>query len=110
MKKSYYDKKKNKYIDTTTNREYTPKGLCEICKSPYFLTVHHFLNQQKCLNDLNAKKVKHPKMWTKEFIDENQKLFTLCTQCHSDVERLSKEKFFEKYKREKSRFIWEETC
>jgi hypothetical protein len=110
MKKSYYDKKKNKYIDTTTGREYTPKGLCEICKSPYFLTVHHFLNQQKCLNDLNAKKVKHPKMWTKEFIDENQKLFTLCTQCHSDVERLSKEKFFEKYKREKSRFIWEETC
>ena len=58
MKKSYFDKKRNKYIDTTTGQEYTPKGLCEICKSPYFLTVHHFLNQQKCLNDLNAKKVK----------------------------------------------------
>ena len=65
-----------------------------------------FLNQQKCLNDLNAKKVKHPKMWTKEFIDENQKLFTLCTQCHSDLEHLSKEKFFEKYKREKKKYIF----
>jgi 5-methylcytosine-specific restriction endonuclease McrA len=45
-------------------------------------------------------------MWTKEFIDENQKLFTLCTQCHSDVENLSKEKFFEKYKREKRKYIF----
>lgn len=105
MKKSYY-LKNGLYYDTTTGREYRKKGYCEICKSPYFLTVHHFLNQQKCLNNLNAKKVKHPKDWTKEFIDENQKLFTLCTQCHSDVENLSKEKFFEKYKREKRKYIF----
>ena len=108
MKKSYYDKKKNKYIDTTTNREYTPKGLCEICKSPYFLTVHHFLNQQKCLKDLASKKVKHPKDWTKEFIDENQKLFTLCFQCHADVENLADDKFLRKYGVDRSRFIWRE--
>ena len=107
MKKSYY-LKNGLYYDTTTGQEYRKKGLCEICKSPYFLTVHHFLNQQKCLNDLNAKKVKHPKMWTKEFIDENQKLFTLCTQCHSDVERLDDDKFLRKYGVERSRFIYKE--
>ena len=75
-------------------------------QKPLFFNCPSFLNQQKCLNDLNAKKVKHPKMWTKEFIDENQKLFTLCTQCHADVERLSKENFFEKYKREKRKYIF----
>ena len=107
MKKSYF--KDGLYFDTTTGRTYEPKYYCEICKTSYRLSVHHFLNQQKCLNDLNAKKVKHPKMWTKEFIDENQKLFTLCFQCHADVESLADDKFLKKYGVERSRFIYLES-
>ena len=106
MKKSYFDKKKCKYIDTTTGKEYEPKTSCELCGSSYALSVHHFLNQQKALRDLKSKKVRFPNMWTEEFIKENQKLFTLCFQCHTDVENMSEEKFYKKYKRELSEFIY----
>ena len=106
MKKSYF--KDGLYFDTTTGRTYEPKHYCEICKTSYRLSVHHYLNQQKCLKDLASKKVKHPKDWTKEFIDENQKLFTLCFQCHADVENLADDKFKRKYGVERSRFIWRE--
>ena len=106
MKKSYF--KDGVYIDTTTGRTYKPKHYCEICRTFSRLSVHHYLNQQKCLKDLTSKKVKHPKDWTKEFIDENQKLFTLCFQCHADVENLADDKFKRKYGVERSKFIWRE--
>lgn len=106
MKKSYYDKTKNCYIDTTTYREYYPKTQCEICGASYPLSVHHFLNQTRCLKSLEAKKVKFPKMWTEDFINDNQKLFTLCFQCHNDVENLSNEKFKQKYNLNRSDFIY----
>lgn len=107
MKKSYFDKKKGKYIDTTTGNEYIPKTSCELCGSQYMLSVHHYLNQQKALRDMESTKVKFPNMWTKEFVQENQKLFTLCYQCHADVENLDEKKFFEKYRIEKEEFIYE---
>lgn len=104
MKKSYYDKKKDAYIDVTTGNEYHPKGYCELCGSSYLLAVHHYLNQRKCIEDMKTK-LKYPKTYTKEFIQENQKLFTLCIQCHSDVEHLSNKRFFEKYGIERKEFI-----
>lgn len=95
------------YWDVTTGKHYKVKPCCELCKTKYPLSVHHYLNQQKCLRDTSGKKVKFPKMWTQEFIDENQKLFTLCFQCHSDVENMNPSKFFEKYGRKKSDFVYE---
>lgn len=105
MQKSYF-LKNGLYYDTTTKTFYEPKQRCEICGATYPLSVHHYLNQQKCLKDLSAQKVIYPSTWTKEFINENQKLFTLCYQCHKDVETLSEEKFKEKYKQEKEKFIY----
>lgn len=104
MKKSYY--KNGKYIDTTTGNEYIPKSKCELCGSTYLLSVHHYLNQQKALRDLSSRKVRYPSTWTEEFIKENQKLFTLCIQCHSDVENMSEERFYQKYNRKLSDFIY----
>ena len=104
MKKSYYSG--CYYIDTTTGRKIIPKDYCELCGTKYGLTQHHFLNQQKCLRDLNSKKVRYPKMWTQEFINENQKIFSLCMQCHSDVEHLSNQHFYQKYGIERSNFIY----
>lgn len=97
-KKSGYDKATSDYIDITTGRHYQPKEYCELCKfssANVTLTVHHFLPQSKCQEDLKSK-VKFPKTWTQEFINENQKLFTLCTNCHSIVHyspKILKEKF-----------------
>ena len=107
MKKSYYEKS-GLYFDVTTGRRYIPRDRCELCGTSHFLTVHHYLNQQKAIKDLNAKKVRYPSTWSKEFIDKNQKLFTLCVQCHNDVENLDNDKFFDKYLVPKGFFIYQE--
>lgn len=94
-KKSYYEN--NVYIDITTGNEYLPKTYCELCGITFGLTVHHYLRQSKCLKDLKAKKTRTPATWTQDFINDNQQLFTLCLDCHSKVESLSKERFYEHY-------------
>lgn len=106
MKKnrSYY--KNGQYIDVTTGNIYEPKCRCEICNSPIGLTVHHFLKQQKCMRDKNSK-IQAPYIWTQEFIDKNQKLFTLCLDCHTDVEFMEDEEFYKKYKIERRKYIYE---
>ena len=105
MKKSYY-LEGGLYFDTTTRTLYEPKSYCEICGRRTLLTVHHFLKQQKCLRDLATKKIITPSTWTQEFINKNQKLFTLCLQCHHDVDFLSDEVFKEKYKIDRSIFVY----
>ena len=95
MKKSYY-LENGLYFDVTTGKTYQPKEQCEICKRYYNLTVHHFIEQQKALRDLKTKKTITPKTMTKEFIEENQKLFTLCMDCHTDVHNMKNERFYEK--------------
>ena len=106
-KKSYFDNKKGVYIDTTRNIEYIPKNRCELCGSSARLSVHHYLAQQKCLRDKDTKVV-YPSTWTHEFINHNQKLFTLCFQCHAEVEHGNNEKFKQKYGIDRSYFIYEE--
>jgi len=105
MKKSYY-LEGGLYFDTTTQTVYEPKSYCEICGKKTLLTVHHFLKQQKCLRDLVSKRVITPSTWNQEFINKNQKLFTLCLQCHTDVHNCNDESFYNKYKKEKSKFIY----
>ena len=97
MKKSYFDKTKGKYIDTTTGTEYLPKAKCELCGSSYALSVHHYLNQQKALRDLNSKKVRFPNMWTEEFIKENftQKLTESINISLEELEAISPEDFIQ---------------
>lgn len=102
MKKSYW--KDGIYIDVTTNRVYTPKNYCEICGASFPLTVHHKLPQSKCLRDLKTK-VKTPSTWTQEYIDKNQRLFTLCLDCHANVHNISKERFQERYHKDKDYFV-----
>ena len=103
MQKSYW--KNGVYIDVTTGKWYAPKQRCEICGATYPLSVHHYLKQQRCLRDLNAKRVTSG-VWTKEFIFANQKLFTLCYQCHADVERLSNERFEQKHNKKREDYIY----
>lgn len=55
MKKSYY-LDNGLYMDITTGKTYQPKQQCELCKSYYGLSVHHFIEQQKALRDLKTKK------------------------------------------------------
>ena len=75
------------YFDVTTGRTYQKKEYCEICGANFKpLFVHHFLDQQKCMRDVETK-IQAPYIWTQEFINENQKLFTLCNDCHKAVER-----------------------
>ncbi|WP_405316490.1 hypothetical protein [Faecalibacillus faecis] len=105
MKKSYY-LEEGLYFDTTTQTIYEPKHYCEICGRRNMLTVHHKLVQHKCLKDLATKKTITPSTWTQEFINKNQKLFTVCLQCHSDIHNYNNEVFFDKYKRNRSEFIY----
>ena len=84
-KRSYY-LPDGRYFDTTTDRIYEPKEYCEICGANWPLTVHHYLDQNKCLRDKDSK-IKAPYIWTQEFINEHQKLFTLCVDCHTIVEK-----------------------
>ena len=105
MKKSYYLKNGN-YYDVTTQREYTPKGYCELCGNHNQLTVHHFLPQNKCINDLNSKKVIYPNTWNQNFINKYQQLFTLCLQCHSDIHTMDKASFKRKHYVDKKDYIY----
>ena len=105
MKKSYY-LEGGLYFDTTTETIYEPKCYCEICGRKTMLTIHHKLIQHKCLKDLSTKRTMTPKTWTKEFINKNQRLFTLCLQCHSDVHNCNDIAFKDKYNKERSEFIY----
>ena len=102
--RSYY--KDGLYIDVTTGKSYQPEVKCELCNKSTKLTVHHYLKQQKCMRDKNSK-IKAPYIWTQEFINKNQKLFTLCLDCHADVEFMDDDEFYEKYDIERSEFIYE---
>lgn len=103
-KRSYW--KNDVYIDITTGRLYEPKAYCELCGCTTQLTVHHYLPQQKCLRDINSK-LSFPNMWNASFVRSHQKLFTLCWQCHADVEHMSSDRFYAKYNRPRSDFIYE---
>ena len=107
-KKSYYDKSKNCYIDTTRNIEYYPKSYCELCGSTSYLTCHHFIPQHTYKNAIETVKTRVPKTLTQEFVNENQKIWTLCLNCHSDVHSMSNERFYNKYGVERSNYIWQD--
>lgn len=97
MKKSYYDKQTGEYIDITTQRRYVRTGVCQITGERTFTQFHHKLEQSKCIRDLMAKKVRYPSTWTQEFINENQRVFEVSPQVHSDIHSMSKERFYDKY-------------
>ena len=103
-KRSYW--KNGVYHDVTTDRDYIPKQYCELCGSHFLLTVHHYLRQQKCMRDKKSK-LSAPCMWTEDFINAHQKLFTLCVQCHADVEHLDNRRFLDKYHKQRSEYIYE---
>lgn len=105
MKKSYY-LESGLYFDTTTQTIYEPKSYCEICGRRNILTVHHKLVQHKCLKDLTTKRTITPSTWTQEFINKNQRLFTVCLQCHSDIHNCNNEVFFNRHKRNRNEFIY----
>ncbi len=105
MQKSYYVEN-GLYFDVTTGRYYEQKSFCELCGGQYNLTVHHFLFQHRCLKDLQSTKTVTPSTWTADYINKHQKLFTLCAQCHSDVHSMSDERFWQKYKRERSFYVF----
>lgn len=86
-KKSYYEN--GVYIDITTGRRYIPKGKCCICGATYGIQIHHYIEQQRCIRDLNTKKTRTPKTLTQEQINEKQKLFELCGTCHNAIHYLS---------------------
>ena len=105
IQKSYY-LENGLYFDVTTKRTYEPKQYCELCGGHSYLTVHHFLLQHRCIKDLSAQKTITPSTWTKEFIEQHQKLFTLCVNCHHDVHGMSDERFLEKYGKERSLYVF----
>ena len=85
--KSGFDIESGLYKDVTTGRLYEPKLYCEICGINHWnaqLEVHHYLPQQKCERDKKSK-IQAPYIWTQEFINENQKLFTVCRSCHDAI-------------------------
>lgn len=95
MKKtrSYY-LDNGEYFDITTGNTYTPRTFCEICglNSGWVnLEVHHFLPQQKCERDKKSK-IKAPYIWTQDFINENQKLYTVCQECHRKIHNCTSKK------------------
>ena len=73
------------YVDTTTGREYEPREFCEICNKAPASEFHHYLKQAKCKRDLNSRKVKEPRQWTQDFINENQQLWAVCRKHHEDI-------------------------
>lgn len=96
LPKSYYiDRQKGIYFDVTTETVYHLDDKCAVCKATWKpLEVHHFLDQHKCEKDkrsIRIGKVVTPNMWTQEFINEHQKLYTVCNECHGKIERRSKE-------------------
>ncbi len=89
-RKSYY-LPDGTYFDTTTGRTYETKAYCEICGINlwgHITDVHHYLQQQKCLRDLETidiGKSVTPSTWTQEFINEHQRLYTVCRECHNAI-------------------------
>lgn len=106
FKKSYYNKNKGCYIDTTRNVEYYPKSYCEICGQRQYLTCHHYISQHSYKNAIESIKIKFPKTLTQDFVNENQKIYTLCLNCHADVHSMSDERFYQKYGIERKNFIY----
>jgi hypothetical protein len=90
-KKSYYEN--GVYVDITTGKKYIPKGKCQICGATYGIQIHHYIEQQRCIRDLNTKKTRTPKTLTQEQINEKQKLFELCDICHNAVHNLDDKQF-----------------
>ena len=105
IQKSYY-LENGLYYDVTTKRTYERKQYCELCGGHSYLTVHHFLLQHRCIKDMANKKIITPSTWTEEFVKQHQKLFTLCVNCHNDVHGMSDERFFEKYGKARSIYIF----
>lgn len=92
MVRSGFDKETGLYRDVTTGRLYEPKNYCEICGCNWKpLEIHHFLKQQKCERDKKSK-IQAPYIWSQEFINENQKLYTVCRECHSKIHNCSSKK------------------
>ena len=85
MVRSGFDKDTGLYRDVTTGQLYELKNYCEICGANFKqLEVHHFLPQQKCERDKKSK-IQAPYIWTQDFINENQKLYTVCRECHNAI-------------------------
>ena len=92
MVRSGFDIESGLYKDITTGRLYEPLNFCEICGANWKpLETHHFLPQSKCLRDKKSK-VDAPYIWTQEFINENQKLYTVCRECHTKIHNCSSPK------------------
>ena len=87
MVRSGFDIESDLYKDITTGRLYEPKLYCELCGISHWnarLEVHHYLPQQKCMRDKKSK-IDAPYIWTRKFINKNQKLFTVCRECHTKI-------------------------
>ena len=104
-KKSHYIEN-GVYLDTTTGRKYVPKGKCCICGATYGIQIHHYIEQQRCIRDLNTKKTRTPKTLTQEQINEKQKLFELCDICHNAVHNLSDKQFKNLFDLDRSYYIY----
>jgi len=108
MVRSGFDKETGLYKDVTTGRLYEPKLYCEICGINHWnarLEVHHFLPQQKCERDKKSKVI-YPSTWTQDFINENQKLFTVCRECHNAIHSRGRKKVING--RDLRDYLWQE--
>ena len=87
MVRSGFDKDTGLYRDVTTGQLYEMRNYCEICGINHWnarLEVHHKLPQQKCERDKKSK-IQAPYIWTQDFINENQRLYTVCRECHNAI-------------------------
>ena len=106
-KKSHYIEN-GVYFDTTTGKKYIPKGKCCICGAEYGIQIHHYIEQQRCIRDLNTKKTRTPKTLTQEQINEKQKLFELCDKCHNAVHNLGDFEFWDLTGLDREKFIYKD--
>lgn len=107
MKKSHY-LENGLYLDTTTRRTYKPIGKCCICGATYGIQIHHYIEQQRCIRDINTKKTRTPKTLTQEQINEKQKLFEVCSICHNAIHNLDDKQFKNLFNRERSKYIYKD--
>jgi len=106
MVRSGFDKSSGLYWDCTTDTLYTPKEYCEICGANFKpLEIHHYLPQQRCERDKKSKVI-YPSTWTQEFINENQKLFTVCRECHNAIHAKGRKKVING--RDLRNYLWQE--
>ena len=88
------------------------KAGCSACceKGDYPLTLielEYLMKGYIALDNTTKQTVQQNiKTMTKEFIQENQKLFTLCSECHNAVHYMSDERFYNRYGRSRSEFIY----